>query len=329
MRFATCLLAAVIVTTAACAKAPDERARQYIADGDRFADAGKYGEAAIQYRNAIKLAPASVVAHEKLAQVAMLGREPAVAADALLRVAELKPDDPGAQLRAASIYLLSGRYEESRARAEAVIKADDTNANAHLVLGEALAALHEQTQSEASLQAAVRLAPALPAPHVALASAYWSAGRVAEAEAEVRKAVELDPIGVRANRALAMLLMATGRGRDAEGSWAAVADAPSGLPFALADYFAAMNRTAEAEQALASLAAQPATRDAARVRLAAVQFTRGRRAEAHQTIQAVLLDSPHFVPALLLEARLFEAEHRLDDALRAARQAVADDPARL
>jgi tetratricopeptide (TPR) repeat protein len=328
-RCAACIATALLLASSAACDKPEERTRRYIADGDRLAGAGKYAAASIEYRNAVRLTPKSVEAQEKLAEVASRAGQQSLAAQTLLRVADLKPDDRTAQLRAASIYLLSGRYEESRARAEAAIQADETDATAHFVLGEALAGLHERARSEASLREAIRLAPGLPPPHVALASKYWSAGNVAGAEAELRRAVELGPADMSANRALAILLMATGRARQAEPAWAVVAASPRGLPFALADYFVATNRLAEAERALVALTARDVDRDAARVRLAAVQSARNRPIDAHRTVNEVLRDSPHSVPALLLEARLLQSEGRLDDALRVAHRAVEANPHQL
>jgi tetratricopeptide (TPR) repeat protein len=321
--------ALLLIGSAACDRTGAERTRGYLENGDRLARAGKFAAASIEYRNAIRLTPSSVEAHEKLAGVAERGGQTAVATDTLLRVAELKPDDRTAQLRAASVYLLSGRYEESRARAEAAIHADAADATAHLVLGEALAGLHDQARSEASLRDTIRLAPALPAAHVALASRFWSAGNVAEAEGELRKAVEVGPRDNSANRALAIFLMATGRGRQAEPAWAVVAASPGGLPFALTDYLVAMNRLGDAERALMALAAGDVNRDAALVRLAAVQSARNRPVDAHRTLQTVLQDSPHSMPALLLEARVFQSEHRWDDALRVTHRAVAANPDQL
>jgi len=193
-------------------------------------------------------------------------------------------------------------------------------------LAQALAGLHNDLRSETELREAVRIAPEAPAPHVALGSAYWSAGRIAETEAELRRAVALGPRDVNANRALALFLMATRRAAEAEPLWRVVAGNPGGLPFALSDYFVATNRFVEAERALTELVSRNEKRDAAHVRLAAVQYASKQRATAHQTLRALLDASPHYVAALLLQARFFQAEHRLDEAHRAAHAAVTTDP---
>ena len=89
----TCgLIATSLVTFAACSRDPATRTREYIASGDAFARAGKYREASVEYRNAIKVTPTSAEAHEKLADAAARAQDPQTAAGAILRVAELKPD---------------------------------------------------------------------------------------------------------------------------------------------------------------------------------------------------------------------------------------------
>jgi tetratricopeptide (TPR) repeat protein len=323
----TCWLCATCLTAFfGCSEDPARRTREYIASGDEFVRAGKYGEASIEYRNAIKTTPTSAEAHEKLADAAGRAHDSQTAARAILRVAELKPDDSGAQIRAASLYLLAGRYEDARDRATAAVDADHGDANAQLVLAQALAGLHDAASSEAALREAVRLAPDAPEPHVALGSHHWSAGRIPDAEAELRKAVAAGPQHVVANRALALLLMATGRSGDAEPLWRVVAAGPEGFPFAWPDYLVTMNRLGEAESALADLGARDATRDAARVRLAAVQYAQNERDAAHGTLRTVLDGTPKNVPALLLQARFFQLEQRWDDALRAVQAAALADP---
>jgi len=320
------LIGALLMTFAACSRDPATRTREYIASGDAFARAGKYREASVEYRNAIKITPTSAEAHEKLADAAARAQDPQTAAGAILRLADLKPTDPVAQIRAASLLLLAGRYEDARDRAMMAVESDGDDANAHLLLAQALAALHDATRSENELREAVRLAPDAPEPLVALGSFHWAAGKTADAEAELRKAVALDPQHVAANQALALFFMATGRPADAEPLWRVVSASPKGLPFALVDYLVATNRLADAERALGDLIAREATRDAASMRLAAVQYARGQREKAHVTVRALLQRNPRSVPALLLQARFFRAEQRLDEALRATQAAADADP---
>src|SRR5207237_7202370 len=121
--------------------------RQYIASGDEFAKQGKLKEAAIEYRNAIKRKPQSIEAHAKLADVSARANDAATAIGEVLRLAELKPDDVAAQVKAGSVYLLAGRFSDARARAESALRLDATDAGAHILLGQALAGLHDPKRS--------------------------------------------------------------------------------------------------------------------------------------------------------------------------------------
>src|SRR5581483_11638157 len=138
---------------------PAAASRRYIERGDRDAQQGKFTDATIEYRNAIKKWPQSVEAHAKLADVSARSNDPMTALGELIRIAELKPDDVAAQVRAGSVYLLAGRFADARARAESALRVNATDAGAHILLGQALAALHDPEKSEASFREAVRLAP--------------------------------------------------------------------------------------------------------------------------------------------------------------------------
>jgi tetratricopeptide (TPR) repeat protein len=302
-----------------------KKSREYIARGDEYALAGKVREAAIEYRNALKYKPDSLEAHEKLAEVATRGNDPMTALAEYMRIADLDPADTAAQVRAAAVSLLAGDFDDARDRAESALRTTPRDANAHMALGQALAALHDQKRGLENLTEAVKLAPSSPAAHIALASACWASGDRARAESEMKRAIQLTPSDALANRGLALLLMATGRTVDAEPYWKVVASAPDGDPLALADYYGAANRWPEAERQLKALADAPTTRDAASVRLAAVLFVRGDRGGARAIVEALLARSPRNLPGQLLHAKLLEADGRLDDALAAARLVATID----
>jgi tetratricopeptide (TPR) repeat protein len=321
------LYGVLIVAASGCSRDPAAASRRHLGRGDSYLAAGQFPEAAIEYRNAIRYAPASVEAHSKLAEAARRADDLRTTLLQYLRVAELDPGNVEAQIRAASVQLLAGRYDDARQRAEAAVRAAPDQPAAHLVLGHALGALHDRERSLVSLSEAVRLAPGRPELHVALGSAYWSAGRTEEAEAELRKAVEVAPADPAANRALALLFMATQRVADAESHWTTVARAPAGDPFALADYLVLASRWPEALEELDTLARAEGTRDGAALRLASARFVRGDREGAHASLEALLDRDPRHVEGLLLRARLFAAEGRLGAALAAAESAVAVDPA--
>ena len=292
MRSLSCLLCLAFI--AGCSRDPVKTSRQYIASGDRYASQQKYKEAAIEYRNAIKLVPNAPEAHEKLAGVSGEMQDTPTALAEVLRVADLRPDDPKAQLRAAAVFVLAGRFADARSRAESALKLGidpGKTSDAHVVLGEALAGLHDPEESEAHLREAVRLSPESAPAHIALGSLLASTGRAHDAAPEFTRAVQIAPRDFAANRAMALFLMATGRGDDAEPFWSTIA-AITKTPLTMADYYAAQ----------------------------------GRVADATREVDAVLAHDSRNVPALMLRSRLLYAGRKLDAAIAAAQSAEAADP---
>ena len=88
------LSAVVSVLLAACSRDPATASRRYIESGDRYANAGQFKEAAIEYRNAIKRTPQSVDAHAKLAEVAGRANDPDTAIRQRLSAAVLPEEGP-------------------------------------------------------------------------------------------------------------------------------------------------------------------------------------------------------------------------------------------
>ena len=323
-RILPAMLAAALL--AACSTDPAAATRRYIESGDRYAQQGKYKEAAIEYRNAIKRTPQSVDAHTKLAEVAARANDTATAVGEVLRLAELKPADVAAQVRAGSIYLLAGRYDDARRSAESALRVDAADPGAHILLGQALAALHDPQKSEASFREGVRVAPQSVEAHVALGSYLWSSNRAKEAEGELRRAVESGPLNAAANRALALFYMAAGRPADAEPLWKTVAQTDGGDPFALADFDVSQGRLREAERELRPLVEKPALADAAKLRLSGVLYSLGDRGAAHDAVNAVLARDARNLPALLIKSRFLAAERKLKEALATVETARVADP---
>src|ERR671934_1820073 len=152
----TAVYAVAALVAAGCSRDPIKASRAHVAKGDQYVETGKFQEATIEYRNAVKYAPESAEAHAKLADAAARANDARTAIGEYLRIADLDPANAAAQVRAASVYLLAGRYDEAKDRAEAALRAAPGNANAHIALGEALAGLHDRTRSLASLAEAVR-----------------------------------------------------------------------------------------------------------------------------------------------------------------------------
>ena len=73
MTLRLCFPAVVCIATmtASCSRDPNKTSRKYLASGDEYAQAGKYKEAAIEYRNAAKATPELAEPHAKLADASL------------------------------------------------------------------------------------------------------------------------------------------------------------------------------------------------------------------------------------------------------------------
>jgi len=124
--------------------------------------------------------------------------------------------------------------------------------------------------------------------------------------------------------------MESGRTPEAELPLRTLADErkdPSSL-FALADYYTSTNRPKDAAAILDKLAATKESHALAKARLAAIDYTAGRGAEAHAILNELLKREPNSRIALVLKGRLLLIEKKPDEALAMARAAISADPER-
>jgi tetratricopeptide (TPR) repeat protein len=168
-----------------------------ISSGDRYAKAGKYQEAVIQFRNAIAIDPRFAAAHYKLADAYIKLKLSQQAYQELLTTVELDSGNTGAQLELAALWVRGHKYAEAQRSLEKILAADPGNARAHSVLGDKYAAEQAWPLAIREFETAIALDSAAAAENYnSLAFAYASAGRIAEAEATLRRATEVRPPSV-------------------------------------------------------------------------------------------------------------------------------------
>ena len=159
----------------------------------------------------------------------------------------------------------------------------DPTARAYANLAKLQQVRGNPAEAEAAFKKAVEADPKSVGARLALGQFYWAAGRYNDAERLYKEAVTVDPKDILANRAFANLLIITNRAADAEPYLKAVVDlsADAGPRLGLADFYARTDRPDEAMKLLNAVAAdQTPEASLAKVRLAAIEYSRNRRAEA-------------------------------------------------
>ena len=96
-------LAVIAVSLSGCGHS----AAQYLSRGNQFFDSGKYDDAAINYRNAIKKDPKSGEAYYRLALSLIRRNKAGEAYQALLHAVELSPENVPAKVELANLSLVA------------------------------------------------------------------------------------------------------------------------------------------------------------------------------------------------------------------------------
>lgn len=341
----------------ACARS----AAEYVASADRYVEAKQYREAIVEYRNALQADPKLGLARLRLADAYIQVQDTGNAAREYVLAASLLPNHVDAQLRAATMLILVRRFEDARVCAEKALAQEPRNVTAQVLHANALAGLQKFDAAMAEIEQAIELDPTRSALYtnlggvqfargdrtaagqalkkatevdpksadaqVALANFHWAQGRLPDAEAAFQRAIQINSTHVPASRALAAFYLGSNRAAEAERYLLALADntKAASARLALADYYIALKRTGDAIRVLHQAAEQPGGFAEARSRLATIEFEAGRAAEANRLIDETLVKDPTHPRLLLTKARFLLAEHRVDDALVRAKQAVAAD----
>jgi tetratricopeptide (TPR) repeat protein len=354
----TLLFAALVASS--CSD-PEKQKVQHVARGDQYAADKKDDFAVVEYASAVQIDPKFGEARWKLAQTYERMQNLRAAIPEFIRAADASPDNREAQLKAAEVLLQIRRYDDAKARTTLLIQRDAKDVDALLLQANAMAALKDTAGALARIEDALKIKPRdsrifvnlgavrMQSGDAALAEAAYKQAialdvssvnarlafatflsttkRMVEAEATLKEVLATEPRNLVANRMLSALYLATQRTGEAEQPLITVAEA-SGDPVArlqLADYYVGAGRTGEATKLLTELSAQQATSADAETRLAALEYSQNRGAEAHKRLDALLVLLPKHATALTMKAQWLTIENKLDEALGRAIAAVAAD----
>lgn len=362
MRRSILALVLALAAVPACSKDPQQQKLEFMASGDRYFSESKYAEAIIAYRSAIQLDGSFGEGHRKLANSYVMSNDLANGAREYIRAADLLPDNLETQLEAGKMLLLAGMYPEAKERASKVLDREPTNVDALTLLGNSLAGMKDldgaiatveeaiandpkrtlsytnlgaiqsakgdASAAEAAFKSAVDTAPDSADVHLALGNFYWSSRRLPDAEREFKKGLELDPKSVRGHRALATLYLALNRPDDAEPHLKAYAElaGDSASKIVLADFYLEAKKV---DQAVAILQPLLEAKDGfvpAKMRLAAIEFTSGRKPQAYASVDEALQREPNNDQVLLEKARFLMTDSKPAEALALASAAVTANP---
>jgi len=140
MRQRSIVILAIIVALilGACSKSPEERRAGYLKSAAEYTAQHKYAEAAIQYQNALKIAPDDVDTLIDLGNTELRLHRVKEAYRAFLKASKVDPRNIRALTNLAAIYLLAKDYENALKSSQAILEIDRENLRAREIQAQAL-----------------------------------------------------------------------------------------------------------------------------------------------------------------------------------------------
>lgn len=218
MNYRCCsLLSALIVFCAAgCSRDPAAQKQKFLESGNHYFQQGKYAEAAIEFRGAIKYDPNSADAHYRLAITETKLGDWSYALRELERTVDLQPANVQAQLDLGNLVLAGHDLERAGQIAFALIQSDPNNASAHSLLANVNEARSRHEDAANEMDKAIALQPKNPAFYVTRGLFQSNVENLDGAEKSFREAIDLDPNQADAILDLARIYQQQGRSADAE-----------------------------------------------------------------------------------------------------------------
>lgn len=358
--FSLAAAAMLLLVSTGCSS--EAKKQEFFATGKKLAAEKRYVEAILQFRNALQIDDKFADARVQLAEALAANGNTEGAYREYQRAADLLPDDPTVQTRAATLLFMAGQFQDVRTRLQAVLKKNPKDLDAQILYANALVGLKDLEGGIAQIEDAIQLDPAHSASYtnlalfklaqgqrdaaeaafnkgveldpksmkarMALAYFYIGAGDAARAEKALNEALTVDPNDGLANRALATLYIATRRDALAEKPLKVVVEASKSprAKMALADYYVRLRRYQDARSLLGPLVTDPQTYADAQIRMAEIDYATGNTANAKKMVDEVLRRNRGHAPALQLRAKWLILDGRPAQALEAATAAVNAAP---
>jgi tetratricopeptide (TPR) repeat protein len=196
-------LAVIAVILGSCSRDPQRAKAKYLAAGKNYMRRGQYGDAAIEFRNALRLDPRFIDAYYQLAQAEMAEQDWGPAYASLEKAIDLDPGRLDARLDRGRLYLAARQFDKAQDEANFILEQNSKDVAAYQLLGAALIGEQKADQALAAFLKINQLRPQDPSSYVNTALVEISLHRFSDAEVQLKKAVIVDPKSTQASMDLA------------------------------------------------------------------------------------------------------------------------------
>lgn len=138
MRVCLVLLVPVLLVVSGCSKSPEEKRAAYLESAQSYVKDGKLAEAAIQYQNALKIAPDDASTLVALGEIQLKRMQAEDAYKAFSRAAAADPRNTKAHRYMAFMQILAKKFDMAEKEARTILAYDPKNRDAQEILAQAL-----------------------------------------------------------------------------------------------------------------------------------------------------------------------------------------------
>ncbi|HPR50787.1 MAG TPA: tetratricopeptide repeat protein [Deltaproteobacteria bacterium] len=189
--FLLIILCSIIVS--GCSKSPEEKRSAYLASANEYMQEEKYAEAAIQFQNALQIAPDDADTLITLGEVQLKLMRANEAYKAFLRAAQADPKNVKSREYLASMQLLAKKYDLASQQASELLEIDPENRIAKEMLAQALFQSGNQQEAVEIMEGLLKDGEPSEATIINVIQMYLAIGRIDDALDLVAKGTSLYP----------------------------------------------------------------------------------------------------------------------------------------
>ncbi len=303
----------ICLALSGCKRDPRAERDRYYASGQKYLESKRYEEASIEFRNALRIDKDHVPSYLGIAKAfqQMGNHQNAIAA--YQQVNKLDGKNTEAKLRLGQ-YLLAAAmnkpdlFKQAQQMAEDVLKAQPSNTEALILLGNAYSGRNEIDKSIQNLEKALSLDPGNLNAILNLAAAQLRKKDVGKAESTFKEALQKHPQAVEAYLAIAAFYAATQRMPEAETYLKKAFDLAPADPrclSSLVSYYMAQKRLSDAEGVFKTAISRNPKEVQPRLGLGSFYLRQGRVDPGIAAFNEVLKISPNNRNALFFLAEIY------------------------
>ncbi|HOE72176.1 MAG TPA: tetratricopeptide repeat protein [Deltaproteobacteria bacterium] len=187
------LLIPGLLLAGGCSKSPEEKREAYLRSAQSYMEKEKYAEAAIEFQNALQIAPDDAQTLVTLGEIQLKMMKASDAYKAFSRAVGIDPRNTKAHEYLTSIQLLARKYDLAEKQASIILEYEPENRKAQEMLAQALFQSGKQKEAVAIMDGLLKDPKPLEATIINAVQMYMATGRVEDALALLSSGSSLYP----------------------------------------------------------------------------------------------------------------------------------------